>query len=48
MWTAENTYTYLHILQNTCCIRKPQVISGGGGGGEEEGYAVPNPPTLSP
>ena len=32
MWTAENTYhTYLHILQNISCIRKPQVISGRGG-----------------
>ena len=31
VWTAENTYhTYLHILQNTSCIRKPPVISGGG------------------
>ena len=32
MRTAENTYhTYLHIVQNTSCIKKPQVISGGGG-----------------
>ena len=33
MSTAENTYlTYLHILQNTSCFRKPEVISGRGGG----------------
>ena len=45
MWTAENTYhTYLHILQNTSCIRKPQVISKGGGGG---GDGRVHTPTLS-
>ena len=33
MSAAENTYlTYLYILQNTSCFRKPEVISGRGGG----------------
>ena len=41
--TAENIYhTYLHILQNSGCIRKPQVISKGGGG-----VGVRSPCTLS-
>ena len=31
MWKAENTYhTYLYILLNISCIRKPQVFSEGG------------------
>ena len=48
MWTAENAYhTYLHILQTTSCIRKPQVIS------EGEGVRTPytlrlDPPPPSP
>ena len=48
MWTAENTYhTYLHILQNTSCIRKAQVISEGEG--VRTPYTLPlDPPPPSP
>ena len=30
--TLQTYHTYVHILRNTTCIRKPQVIWGGGGG----------------
>ena len=30
--TLQTYHTYVHILRNTSCIRKPQVIWGGGGG----------------
>ena len=47
MWTAENTYhTYLHILQNTSCIRKAQVISEGEG--VRTPYTLPLDPPPSP
>ena len=49
MRTAENTYhTYLHILQNSSCIRKPQVISGGGGGVGTDVHALHPPPRSAP
>ena len=34
---------YSFFLQNTSCIRKPQVISEGGGGGEGCAPTVPSP-----
>ena len=38
---------HIVFLQNTSCIRKPQVISGGGGGGGGGGGA-PRPPPPPP
>ena len=44
MSTAENTYhTYLHILQDTSCIRKSQVTRGEGGA-----YPLHPPPRSAP
>ena len=47
--TPINHIVFYFILQNTSCIRKPQVISGGGGGGGEGGaHPLHAPPRSAP
>ena len=43
-FNTNKPHSFFLILQNTSCIRKPQVISGGGGGGG--GGGLRNPCTL--
>ena len=44
-WTPINHIVF-SFLQNTSCIRKPQVISGGGGGGVRTLCTLPLDPPL--